>query len=63
LKYIFLAKVVATLEYDNEIHGPDHLAGFFLPSFKRFLFNFEFIRTMVKAKLKKVIAGMDEMKR
>lgn len=54
-------RALAHLEFNSEIHGPDHLSRFFLPSFKRFILNFKFIRTMVKAKLKKVIPGMDEL--
>jgi len=54
-------RALAHLEFNSEIHGPDHLSRFFLPSFKRFILNFKFLRTMVKTKLKKVIPGMDEL--
>lgn len=54
-------RALANHEFDNEIHGPDHLSGFFLTPFKRFVLNFKFIRTLVKNKLKKIIPGMDEL--
>ncbi|MBC8441795.1 MAG: SAM-dependent methyltransferase [Deltaproteobacteria bacterium] len=55
-------RALANHEFNNnEIHGPDHLSRFFLPSFKRFILNFTFIRSLVKAKLKKIIPGMDEL--
>lgn len=54
-------RTLANLEYNNDIHGPDHLANIFLPSFKRFIISFKFIRTIIKAKFKNLIPGMDEL--
>ncbi len=54
-------RTLAHLEFDSEVHGPDHLASCFLPPFKRFILTFKFIRNLVKAKLNKVIPGMDEL--
>ncbi len=54
-------RTLAHHEFDSEVHGPDHLASCFLPPFKRFVLTFKFIRNLVKAKLNKVIPGMDEL--
>ncbi len=54
-------RTLAYQEFEKEAHGPDHLASCFLPPFKRFVLKFKFIRKLVKAKLNKVIPGMDEL--
>jgi methyltransferase (TIGR00027 family) len=55
-----LRRFLAHKEFQNESHGPDHLAEFFLPPNFRFLLKFKGIRKNTKKRLNGFLPGLNE---
>jgi methyltransferase (TIGR00027 family) len=55
-----LRRSIANIEFHNAPHGPDDLAGLFLPPHYRFLLKFKPIRENTKNKLDEALPGLTE---
>ncbi|MBN1123090.1 MAG: SAM-dependent methyltransferase [Anaerolineae bacterium] len=55
-----LRRAIASKEFNDEVFGPDDLAGYFLPPYFRFFLNFEWARENAKNRLNGILPGLTE---
>lgn len=53
-------RTIANIEFNNEKHGPDDLAIYFLPQYIKFFLKFKRIREFALNKLNELLPGMTE---